>query len=50
MINNIPQFAIIIGSMKSCTTYLFSLLAQHPEISVCNIKEPEFFVRDYPNR
>lgn len=49
MINKIPQFALIIGSMKSGTTYLFSLLAQHPEISACNIKEPEFFIRDYPN-
>ncbi len=43
----IPQFAFIIGSMKSGTTYLFSLLAQHPEVSACSIKEPEYFVVDY---
>ena len=43
----IPQFAFIIGSMKSGTTYLFSLLEQHPEVSACTIKEPEYFVVDY---
>ena len=44
--NSIPQFALIIGSMKSGTSSLFSLLAQHPEVSPCVTKEPEFFVRD----
>lgn len=42
------KFAIIIGAMKSGTTALFSLLAQHPEICPSHIKEPQFFVKkDY---
>jgi len=45
--NTIPQFAIIVGAMKSGTTYLFSLLEQHPEIVACKVKEPEYFVIDY---
>lgn len=47
MTNIIPKFSIIIGAMKSGTSSLFSILAQHPEISACNEKEPEFFVRDH---
>jgi hypothetical protein len=40
------SFAIIIGAMKSGTTSLFSILAQHPEICAAQVKEPEYFVRD----
>ncbi|MEO1123691.1 MAG: sulfotransferase domain-containing protein [Cyanobacteria bacterium J06635_15] len=39
----IDNFAIIIGSMKCGTTYLFNYLSQHPEIAPCEPKEPEFF-------
>jgi hypothetical protein len=42
-----PQsFALIIGAMKSGTTSLFELLAQHPQISACRVKEPRFFSID----
>jgi hypothetical protein len=50
MTKPIPRFAIIVGAMKSGTTYLFSLLEQHPEVAGCKIKEPEYFVKnDYDN-
>ncbi|MGL5834106.1 MAG: sulfotransferase family protein [Waterburya sp.] len=42
----INNFALIIGSMKSGTTSLFNYLAQHPEISGCQRKEPNFFSYD----
>jgi len=37
------SFVLIIGAMKSGTTSLFDLLKQHPEISACNRKEPDFY-------
>jgi hypothetical protein len=40
----IDNFALIIGSMKSGTTSLFSYLEQHPEIARCSEKEPDFFL------
>lgn len=40
------SFAVIIGAMKSGTTTLFRLLAQHPEIARPSNKEPEFFSID----
>lgn len=40
---DINSFAIIIGSMKSGTTTLFSYLAQHPQIARSRRKEPNFF-------
>jgi hypothetical protein len=43
MINN---FVIIIGAMKSGTSSLFSYLSQHPSISPCKTKEPNFFSND----
>ncbi len=36
-------FGLIIGAMKSGTTSLFQLLAQHPQVSACRVKEPDFF-------
>lgn len=39
-------FALIIGAMKSGTTTLFELLAQHPQVCACNVKEPRFFSID----
>lgn len=36
-------FALIVGAMKSGTTSLFELLAQHPEIAACKEKEPSYF-------
>lgn len=38
-------YLIIIGAMKSGTSALFSLLAQHPAICACPTKEPEYFSR-----
>lgn len=40
------RFALIIGAMKSGTTSLFEVLAQHPEIAPAKEKEPEFFVTE----
>lgn len=37
------DFVLIVGAMKSGTTSLFELLAQHPEIAACKEKEPHFF-------
>ncbi len=44
------QFLLIIGSMKSATTSLFSLLAEHPEICPSEPKEPEFFSKHQGHR
>ncbi len=41
--NKPENFAIIIGSMKSGTTYLYDLMVQHPELLRCVEKEPSFF-------
>jgi hypothetical protein len=38
-----PQHAFIIGAMKSGTTQLHRLLAQHPNVAAAEPKEPEFF-------
>ncbi len=40
----IDRFALIVGAMKCGTTALFHLLRQHPEISACSEKEPNFFL------
>jgi len=39
------KYLFIIGAMKSGTSAIFSLLAQHPSICPCHPKEPEFFVK-----
>ena len=39
----INNFVIIIGAMKCGTSSLFNYLAQHPQISACSRKEPNFF-------
>ena len=39
----IDNFALIIGTMKGGTTSLFNYLAQHPQVSPCTYKEPNFF-------
>lgn len=42
------KYIFIIGAMKSGTSSIFSLLAQHPAICPSQPKEPEFFARkDY---
>lgn len=41
--HTIENFLLIIGSMKCGTTSLFNQLAEHPEISPCKEKEPDFF-------
>jgi hypothetical protein len=40
------NFSIIIGAMKSGTTSLFEVLAQHPEICGAKKKELDYFVKD----
>ncbi|MEM8698087.1 MAG: sulfotransferase [Pseudomonadota bacterium] len=42
----ITDYILIIGAMKSGTTTLFDLLAQHPEIAPAEPKEPGFFAFD----
>lgn len=37
------NFALIIGAAKCGTTSLFKYLSQHPQISACSFKEPNFF-------
>ncbi len=44
--NKPENFAIIIGSMKSGTSYLYDLMIQHPQLLKCSIKEPQYF--SYP--
>jgi hypothetical protein len=39
----IPQYVLIIGAMKSGTTTLFDLLANHPRVAPAYPKEPGFF-------
>lgn len=39
----IRRYVIIIGAMKSGTTTLFDVLAQHPKIAPASNKEPGFF-------
>lgn len=45
MTSRIPPdaYAMVIGSMKSGTSSLFDLLAQHPAVCAAVAKEPEFF-------
>jgi len=40
------NFLIVIGAMKSGTTTLFRILAQHPEIAQSSISEPNFYSDD----
>lgn len=40
------NYVIIIGAMKSGTTTLFSMLAEHPKIAPAQPKEPGFFAFD----
>ena len=40
-------YVIIIGAMKSGTTTLFDMLAEHPAIAPANPKEPGFFAFDH---
>lgn len=41
----LPNF-LIIGSMKSATTSLWSYLRQHPDVFLPEEKEPDFFIED----
>ncbi len=43
--SDIPSYGLIVGAMKSGTSSLFSLLAQHPQVCPSRWKEPEFFSR-----
>ena len=36
----------IVGQPKSGTSALFSFLKQHPQISPCQVKEPQYFCKD----
>jgi len=40
-----PNF-LVIGAMKCGTTKLCHLLGQHPDVFMCEPKEPEFFAKD----
>ncbi len=46
---NLPNF-IIVGAAKSGTTSLNNCISQHPLIFMSKLKEPAFFVDDYPRR
>ena len=49
--DNAPnRFAFIIGAMKSGTTSLFVILSQHPQICASREKEPDYFIKDRPDR
>jgi hypothetical protein len=37
------NFALVIGAAKCGTTSLFMYLSEHPQISACSMKEPNFF-------
>ena len=37
------QYALIVGAMKSGTSALFDLMAQHPQVCPSKVKEPEYF-------
>ena len=39
--------AFIVGAPRCGTTAMFSLLAQHPDVSVSDIKEPYYFCTDF---
>ena len=41
----LPDF-IVVGAMKAGTTTLYAYLAQHPQIYMCQRKEPGFFSRN----
>lgn len=42
MHRDIPDF-LVIGAAKSGTTYLCNLLGQHPQVFMCDPKEPRYF-------
>ncbi len=42
-----PKSLFVVGAKKCGTTSLHHLLRQHPQIAVCDAKEPEFF--SHPN-
>lgn len=42
--NELTEFGLIIGAMKSGTSALFRALTEHPEIAACKLKEPSFFI------
>ena len=41
--DDLPTF-IVIGAMKAGTTSLARYLDEHPDVFVCNPKEPQFFI------
>ncbi len=43
---HIETFLLIVGAMKSGTSSLYHYLSEHPEISSCSQKEPNFFSDD----
>ncbi|MET0087397.1 MAG: sulfotransferase [Sedimenticola sp.] len=42
-----PSNLFIIGAQKAGTTFLATLLSQHPDIDLCSPKEPDFFTRHW---
>ena len=43
---HIENFLLIVGAMKSGTSSLYHYLGEHPQISLCSQKEPNFFSDD----
>jgi len=37
----------VVGEAKSGTTALYDFLTQHPDIFMCDPKEPDFFCKDF---
>lgn len=46
MADAIEHFTLIFGAMKCGTTSLFNYLAEHPQVSGCKAKEPNFFTHE----
>ncbi len=44
----LPNF-LVIGAQKSGTSSLHQYLLLHPDVAMCNTKEPEFFVEERNN-
>ena len=49
MVDSIVPNFFIIGAAKSGTTAMSEYLRTHPNIFFCNLKEPEYFAKDFEN-
>lgn len=46
-LKNVPDF-FVVGAPKCATSSLHGMLAHHPDVFVCNPKEPHYFCTDFP--